>query len=349
MGLAIVSFTARGHRLNRTLAQRLHKQDESCMSFGFYKYICEEVVPFEDLKGLIEELFYHQEAILFIGACGIAVRSIAPFLKGKDKDPAVLVMDECQAHIIALLSGHLGGANTWCQYLATLTGADPVITTATDQHHVFAVDLFAKANQLVIRDVKTIKEVSARLLHGEGIGYRSYLPWEGQLPSLFLQTTQLKEDVPVCGIVISEKKNIKPFEITCQLVPKDLVLGIGCRKGKDDRAIAAFIKEVFERHDLLEERILKLVSIDLKKGELGILQVAKNYGVPFETYDVPTLQQAKGAFTASPFVTQVVGVDNVCERAAVVGSQGGELLMKKIAKEGMTLAITQVKRKIVFE
>ena len=163
------------------------------------KYICEEVVPFEDLKGLIEELFYHQEAILFIGACGIAVSSIAPFLKGTDKDPAVLVMDECQAHIIALLSGHLGGANTWCQHLVILTGADPVITTATDQHHVLAVDLFAKANQLVIRDVKTIKEVSARLLHGEGIGYRSYLPWEGQLPSLFLQTTQRKEDVPEIG------------------------------------------------------------------------------------------------------------------------------------------------------
>lgn len=85
-----------------------------------------------------------KEGVIFVGACGIAVRSIAPYIAGKKTDPAVLVIDECGKFVIALLSGHLGGANELALRCAGYLKAEPVVTTATDLHSRFAVDVFAK-------------------------------------------------------------------------------------------------------------------------------------------------------------------------------------------------------------
>mgnify|MGYP000509047185 FL=1 len=85
-----------------------------------------------------------KEGVIFIGACGIAVRSIAPYIAGKKTDPAVLVIDECGKFVIALLSGHLGGANELALRCAGYLKAVPVVTTATDLHSRFAVDVLQK-------------------------------------------------------------------------------------------------------------------------------------------------------------------------------------------------------------
>lgn len=111
--------------------------------------------------------------MIFIGACGIAVRSIAPFVASKKTDPAVLVVDECSRFVISLLSGHLGGANELAGTAAKILDAMPVVTTATDLHQCFAVDVFAKKNDCGILNMKGAKEVSAALLAGEKAGFFS--------------------------------------------------------------------------------------------------------------------------------------------------------------------------------
>ena len=148
--LAAVSVTAKGCRLNALLCQALSREGYDVEAWGKEPYAGEQgLTPLtEPLKAWTGRMFQEKEGILFIGASGIAVRSIAPFVQSKDKDPAIVVMDEKGMFAISLMSGHLGGANELAGTLANLTGAIPVITTATDVNGKFAVDVFAKKQGL---------------------------------------------------------------------------------------------------------------------------------------------------------------------------------------------------------
>lgn len=364
MKAAVISFTAKGAVKNRELTALLQKQI-SCMGYSFYKYTLEGQTAFRNVGSLTETLFSSCELLIFIGAAGIAVRAIAPFIREKDQDPAVLVMDEHAMHVISLLSGHLGGANDWCRQLALLTGAEPVITTATDLNNVFAVDLFARDNGLFIENRDGIKEVSGRLLHGEKVGFYSELPWEGLLPELLVPCEKGGEgllrpqrgeensgqpecgiennDLPECGIVISAQPHAHAvhFPVTCRLALQDLTVGIGCRKGVAGAEISAFLEAVFQKYGLDKRRIARFASIRLKEKEPGILELAFAERLPFVTFTAQELEAVPGTFAASGFVRKTVGVDNVCERAAVLGSGGGKLLVPKQAAGGITIAVAQ--------
>lgn len=126
--------------------------------------------------------FAESDAIIFIGACGIAVRSIAPFVSSKKTDPAVVVIDEQGKFAISLLSGHIGGANELTEEISNLLHATPVITTATDINNKFAVDVFAKTNGCYISDMTMAKEISAALVNGNSVGFASDFPWVGEIP-----------------------------------------------------------------------------------------------------------------------------------------------------------------------
>lgn len=372
MKAAVISFTAKGAAKNRDLTALLQKQI-SCTGYSFYKYTLEGQTAFRNVGSLTETLFSSCELLIFIGAAGIAVRAIAPFIREKDQDPAVLVMDEHALHVISLLSGHLGGANDWCRQLALLTGAEPVITTATDLNNVFAVDLFARDNCLFIENRDGIKEVSGRLLHGEKVGFYSELPWEGRLPELLVpcekggdgllrpqrgeenggqpecrgensgqpQCSIENNGLPECGIVISARPHAVHFPVTCRLALQDLTVGIGCRKGVAGAEISAFLEAVFQKYGLDKRRIARFASIRLKEKEPGILELAFAERLPFVTFTAQELEAVPGTFAASGFVRKTVGVDNVCERAAVLGSGGGKLLVPKQAAGGITIAVAQ--------
>lgn len=126
---------------------------------------------FGKLKEQVQVWMRQMDGIVFVGAVGIAVRSIAPFIENKAKDPAVIVLDEEGMFCIPILAGHLGGANALALWIADAVGAVPVITTATDRKKRFAVDLFAKENDLEISDLKLAKEISAALLAGKRSRY----------------------------------------------------------------------------------------------------------------------------------------------------------------------------------
>lgn len=351
MKLAVISFTERGSRLNRSVSELLSREGIEVESTALAKYAeSAGLSPLTtSLHDWTEKMFESQDALLFIGATGIAVRSIAPFVADKRKDPAVVVMDEKGIFAISLLSGHIGGANELAGKLANLTGAIPVITTATDVNGRFAVDVFAKKQKLWIADMKAAKQVSADVLDEKKIGLVTDFPILGEMPE---ELELLKGTEPFegkTGIVIALNEKFHPFPCTLHLIPKIVALGLGCRKGKEEAAIEEAVLEALSRNRLSIHSLMGAASVDLKAEEPGILAFCEKYGLDFQTYSAEELSEAEGDFTPSSFVKNVAGVDNVCERSAVLLSDGGKLIQKKAAGNGVTVALAVKEWSVEFE
>ena len=260
------------------------------------------------VKKWTQEHFASSDALLYIGACGIAVRAIAPYVRDKLSDPAVVVMDEMGRHVIPLLSGHVGGANELALDIAAKTGASPVITTATDLRGLPAIDVWAVKNDCAIENPGAIKQVSGALLAGQRI-----------------------------GVAISERTIKPPFPVTLTLRPRTLVLGAGCKKGLDENLFEERVKEFLDKNGVSLLSVRALATIDLKQNEKAFLRFCEKYRLPLLTYSAEELKDLPGVFAHSYFVERTVGVGNVCERAAAMA--GGRLLIGKTVSEGLTLAL----------
>lgn len=294
--------------------------------------------------------------ILFVGACGIAVRAIAPYVTDKLVDSPVLVMDERGTNIIPILSGHMGGANELAIKLANAIGANPVITTATDVENVFSVDVFARKNGLRIINRDGIRKVSKKLIDerhatiaiAPGIKYEKenipceleLVPYDSEKPKDILIVCP---NNPNCGDDNSndgyEDADLKMPLAQILLVPKQYVVGMGCKKDKPYEDLKEFYDETVNKLGI-EDDICAIASIDLKAKELGLMMLSQYYHVPFITYTAKELNAVEGEFEESEFVKETTGVGSVCERAAVLGA-GGELKASKKAKDGMTIAIAR--------
>ena len=210
--------------------------------------------------------------------------------------------------------------------IAALTSGVAVITTATDINKKFSVDTFAVRNNLHIGDTKLIKEISSRILNDKKVGL--YTDYElKNVPDCFEESNEV-------GICISDDDK-KPFR-TLNLMPKNVVLGIGCRKGCEtvEESILAFLKV----NGVSVYSLFAVATVDIKKNEKGIVEFCEKFDIPLLTFSAETLAAVEGEFTASEFVKKTVGVDNVCERAAVYASHG-RLIAGKWAEDGVTTAI----------
>ncbi|MCM1039859.1 MAG: cobalamin biosynthesis protein [Ruminococcus sp.] len=374
MELSIVSFTENGRKLAEYIMQNCAGDDvinsiehmslsgQSRRKTEHWEISCQEIsqreISVTEWAGI---QMREKKALLFIGACGIAVRAIAPHLTDKLHDSPVLVMDETGKYVIPLVSGHVGGANELACYIGRRTGAEPVVTTATDINGKFAVDLFAEENALGMMNKDGIARVSAKILSGEkvsiaiesrneekGEGKNRYcgktLFWQGQplsegaLPDgLYMVPYPPKQYVDI--LVTSGKED---FEAAICLRPKEYIIGLGCKRGKTAEEIEMFLSHRLQESDISVTQILALASISQKKDEQGILGWCRKEKIPFLTYTAEELQEVKGNFTGSSFVADMVGVDNVCERAALRAcGENGELICGKYAKDGMTFALAR--------
>ncbi len=331
---AVISYTKNGKQLSERLCRAMAGEETCFKPYAFG-------IDFKDTEVLLNSLFKENTLLVFISAAGIAVRQLAPFLQSKVSDPAVLCIDEKGLHVISLLSGHLGGANAWCRRIAAVIGAEPVITTATDLNDIFAVDLFARENDLLIGDFSMIREVSSRLLRKEIVGFVSELPIRGVMPDGLAAGTL---SVPHCGIRIigGFSPEDRLFDIECRLYAKNLWIGIGCRKGKQKSQLDAFIMRVLEKYRIPKGRIAGLASVDLKKEEPGLLELADSWGLCYVTFSPEELNRVPGSFNGSAFVKKTTGTDAVAERSALCAAGGktdAKLLVSRTASEGMTVAI----------
>ena len=330
MKIAVIAFTRAG-------AERAEVLVKSLGADGFLprRYRVENLTCFDALSDITAALWEKYGALVFLGACGIAVRAIAPYIEDKARDRAVLVMDEKGKFCVPILSGHLGGANALARKIADITGAQAVITTATDINGAFAVDVFAAANHLHIRDTKLIKEISSRVLRGEKIGLVSDFELLN-VPDCFAKNAE-------AGICISAEDK-KPFEVTLNLVPKTVVVGIGCKRNAQN--VTETVEEFLRENGVNTDMLCAAATVDVKKNERGILDFCERYSLPLLTFTADELNAARGEFGASDFVKKTVGTDNVCERA--VCAAGAKITVGKTVKNKITLALGERKAEIDF-
>ena len=325
MRAAVVAFTRRGAALGARAAEvlgaSLHVPPRLAGETGAAAYT--------SLAAWTAEHWSRCEALIFVGACGIAVRAVASHVRDKFTDPAVVVLDEGGQFAIPLLSGHMGGANDLARALADLTGAQAVITTATDVNGRFAVDLWARERDLAVTDRHLAREISAAVLEGKPVGFASDFAAVCP-PGLSPRRENL-------AIFVTCRREREPFPRTLRLAPRCLILGIGCRRGTREDAIAAAVDASLWEAKLEPLAVKAAATIELKAEEPGLLAFCRERDLPLRIYSAGELAVVPGTFTPSSFVRSVTGVDNVCERAAAAG--GGMLLAGKRAREGVTVAI----------
>lgn len=352
MKLKMISFTKKGMELSQRIYKSMPEAEISLFTkCSFYEN--QEVYVEEPLGEWTQKQFETKGNLLFIGACGIAVRAIAPSVKSKLCDSGVLVMDELGNYVIPILSGHVGGANELAEQIAEKTGALAVITTATDLNKTFAVDLFAKKNHLTIWNKEGIAKVSAKVLAGELVTCAvapEYLDEQHRNVPKEMKLMEFPPRGKVDVLIGSAPGNSPWEEASLYLVPQEYVIGVGCKKGKEWGAMEQFLKTQLRDAGVSIAQIEKIGSIDLKAEEPCLLQWSQKWNIPFETYSGEMLKQVEGTFTSSAFVEAKTGVDNVCERAALLGcGTEGVLVYPKHAEDGMTIAIAKKKRSVFGE
>lgn len=329
MNTAIFCFSDRGAKLAVRLSGLLglplscvHSTFKFADKYGFTGH--------ESVRDDMGGLFGASRLLIFVSACGIAVRSIAPHLKSKATDPAVLVIDDAGRFVISLLSGHLGGANGNAAKIAALIGAVPVVTTATDSMGRFSCDSWAAGHNCALSDLDAAKAVSASILEGD-VAVSSEYPLPETLPAGLVRAETGK-----IGIFIGVRK-AEPYVLTLRLVPRVLCLGIGCRRGVSAGDMETAVRRVLDGAGIDMRAVAKIATIDIKRDEAGLLAFADSLRVPLRFYSAQELAAAEGTFEESDFVRKTVGVGNVCQRAAALE---GRVILPKTALNGVTVAVS---------
>lgn len=343
----LICFTSKGKEVMDKLCANLR--------IGVERYVMNSLIAgakqdngdFGDELGSLEEwtknVFKTGNTLIFIGACGIAVRAIAPFIEDKTTDPGVLVVDESARFVIPILSGHLGGAVDEAINVAKILDATAVITTATDVRGEFAVDVFAKDNDLVISDMKKAKDFTARLLETGSGSFNVDQEFKNEI---------LIGDKP--DNIAFSKETFDFYISPCvfrgdalRLIPKTIVIGMGCRKDKSSEDLTFFAWKCLNRLGIDKRAVKALVSADIKADEQGLIETAEVFGAEFRTFSEVELARQVGDFTGSEFVKETVGVDNVCERA-VMAYGCSRIILHKVAENGMTFAAGVLPKALVW-
>lgn len=337
MRAVLFAFTARGKRTALRVRDAL---SEAEMLLRTPEKLAD--VDFDAYTGALSDYVggvFDRDALIFVGAAGIAVRAVAPHAASKRSDPAVLCLDEAGQFVIPILSGHIGGANRLARRLAGALGATPVITTATDVNGRFSVDAWAAEHGMAITSMPLAKRVSAEILMRD-------IPFFTDAPRPERVADGLVWAVHgALGVCVSVR-DLKPFDETLLLVPRALRVGIGCRRGTSAGAIREAVEKVLNDNGLRIDAVREAASIDLKSDEPGLLECCRALGWPIAFYTAEALDAVEGDFAPSAFVKRTVGVDNVCARAAA--ASGGSIIVPKTALNGVTVSVAELKWGIEF-
>lgn len=342
MKTAIITLTKGSVELGIRLQERL-EGSELCAPEKHRDMVAEKGTVFGELKGFIEKAFSNYSGLVFIMAAGIVVRTIAPLIKGKDVDPAVVVVDEAGRFAISLLSGHIGRANELAREVGRLIGAVPVITTATDVCDKPCAEDIARELDCEIENVAGIKKINAAFLHGEAVAMnlkadRNKLLGVGNL--IFFDTLEELINSEYDARICVTNRLISRIEENCLVFrPKNLVVGIGCNRNTSSEEIEDAVFKVLEDAGLSQKSIRNLATIDVKYDEVGLLEFAKRFGFTLDFFTKEELEQVGLASAPSMFVVEAVGVGGVCEPAAMLSAKTSKLLVPKVKSGNVTVSV----------
>jgi cobalt-precorrin 5A hydrolase len=347
MQTAIIAITENGARLGAALKSGIPGSTLHVIE----KHATTEAVPFNGpLQPLVARLWPECSGFIFLMAAGIVVRSVAPLLEAKDKDPAVVVVDDAGRYAVSLLSGHLGGANELASRCAALIGATPVITTATDANDLPSFDMVAKEQGWLIEDLSRVKVLNAMLLEGKRIAVvdptdavRNFCAGKGNLS--FFDDLPAAADSDAAGQVLVTNR-ILPAEHASEralvLRPRNLCLGIGCNRGTSAEEIESVVLKNLRQLSLSKKSVSCIATAKAKGDETGLLAFASRYGIPLQLFESEQLNGIDVPSPSSAHAYAAIGAKGVAEPAALLASGGGRLVLNKVKDGNVTLAVAEL-------
>ena len=327
MKLAFWTVTKGAGNIAKEFKEKLkeHLKDYDTDVFTLRKYDVENTIQIEDFTTNINEKFSQYDGHIFIMASGIVIRKIANLIGTKDKDPAVLLIDEGKHFVISLLSGHLGGANELTYSLANILKLVPVITTSSDVTGKIAVDTISQKLNAELEDLKSAKDVTSLIVNGQKVNI------------LLPKNVKITDKNSADGfILVSNKKNIEYTRI----YPKNLILGIGCKKDTKTEDILSAIENCLDKNNLDIKSVKKIATVDVKENEQGLINAAKFLNLDLEIVSRDEIKKVQNQFEGSDFVEKTIGVRAVSEPVALLSSAGnGKFLVMKEIYNGITISI----------
>ncbi len=333
MKIAIISVSDKGQELAFNLKTEMDLDSTIIRCDLFHK----------NVKECFPILFYEYDAIIAIMASGILIRSIAPLVESKLTDPAVINIDDNGKFVISTLSGHLGGANELTNKIASLIDATPVITTSTDVNNKLGIDVLAHDLYLSIDDAKEILHFNKAILEGREISLTVNPNKDFEYLFEYLNNVTLEINV---SIYYSSKVDMDEIQVCLDehrmvLRERKVVVGIGCRRGKECEFIHHGLKESLDELRILPSRVNLLASAEIKKDEKGILELSEKMDIPVEFVDMDKLRLFESNdVSKSEFVFSKFGIYGVSEPSALImAGFDSKLIYKKTSYDGVTIAV----------
>lgn len=349
MKLAVVAITKEGSKLARRIGGI--RGADVFVPARFFKAGEKGVKPLPDsLAHTVAYLFEKYRGIVFVMSAGIVVRMLAPHIKDKKTDPAVVVLDEKGRYVISLLSGHIGGANALAEDIAKAIGAAPVITTASDTRGIIAVDTLAQRLGCVVDDFEQAKRVTAALVNGERVAIYSPVPRArlekkaGALPFEFCESMDaLKKSGAAARIVVANETLGGIKKPVSFLSPRNIVAGMGCNRGTSLRELEGLLGRTLSSVGISPLRVKAIATIHEKHDEPGLLHLAKKLGADIKFFPKDRLLKAATPSGPSETVFKNMGVYGVCEPAAMLAARSKGLLVAKKKSKNATIAVAEAR------
>ncbi|HHW43332.1 MAG TPA: cobalt-precorrin 5A hydrolase [Desulfotomaculum sp.] len=349
MTITVIAITRNGVSLGERVAHALRARKHRVRLLIPARFRGKEGEPLDGpLARVLEREFRSSRGLVLIMALGIVVRLLAPLLRNKRVDPAVVVMDEGGKFAISTLSGHLGGANELARQLAADLGVIPVITTATDVQDLPAVDTMALEFSLVLEPFAAVRQVNAALVNGERVVLCSEVPLPVQhSPGLEVIPWDQLDDCRPAGwlVLITNRLMSLPHDQILFLRPKNLVAGIGCRRGVAPELIRGAITGALQMARRSPLSLRALATVDLRAQEPGLLTVAGEMDLPLLSFTREQIdlvfRENPGIFQHSHFVREKIGVGGVCEPVTMLAAPGARLILPKTRWPGVTVALAE--------
>jgi len=346
---AIVAITRHGIEIARMIKQRMPeaeiyvpaKHNDAGNDVNWFT---------EQSTQLVGNLFKSHDALICIFSLGAVVRMVAPYLIDKKSDPAVLVIDDRAKNVISTLSGHLGGANALTKLIASILGAQPVITTAADVNETIAVDLLGREFGWTIENFENVTRVSALMVNEQRIalyqdaGERNW--WKEPIPKNVIivdNMDKINSDEFKGALVISDRlildQNIKSKSVVYR--PKSLVVGVGLHWDTTKDILESGITTVLRENRLAFQSIRNIASINRKAKVKGLEEFCSGHEIPIEIYEKGQLASVSVP-NPSPTVQKFEGTPSVSEAAALVSSKGELIIPKQKFPPNLTVSIARI-------
>ncbi len=350
---AVVAITKHGVGIARNLGRSFQNADVYYMSkFEKGDEKDKRIQMFSgSVRLLLPSLFPVYKGIIMIISLGAVVRMIAPLLKDKKTDPAIVVIDDKGENVISVLSGHIGGANELTREVAAALEAKPIITTASDVQQTIPVDLFGKRFGWVWESSEKLTPVSAAVVNEETIavvqesGEKDWWTYEKGLPKnikVFSSVAAALKEEYAAALVITHRNLMEEEQRILDngvlYRPKVIVLGMGCNRGTSAAEMEAVINETLAELNFSRKSVKALCTIDLKKDEAGLIEVVNKNGWEFVCYPANQLNTVKME-EPSEIVYKYTGAYGVSEPAAMLYSGAGELELVKKKSGNVTISI----------